>query len=61
MVRLWFTMGILTGLSICRAAYLEGLDLPDCAWLNTKKASREAWAHLPNHKLDTLCEDLTKH
>ena len=44
--------------SICHAAHLEGLDLPDCEWLNTRKASQEAWIHLPNHKLNTLCEDL---
>ena len=44
--------------SICHAAYLEGLALPNCDWLNTRKASQEAWVHLPNHKLDTLCADL---
>lgn len=44
--------------SICHAAYLERLDLPDCEWLNTRKASQEAWTHLPNHKLKTLCDDL---
>ena len=44
--------------SICHAAYLENLDFPDCEWLNTRKASQEAWTHLPNHKLDTLCRDL---
>ena len=44
--------------SIGHAAYLEGLDFPDCEWLNTRKASQEAWAHLPNHKLDTLCREL---
>ena len=44
--------------SICHAAYLEGFELPNCSWLNTRNASQGAWPHLPNLKLNTLCEEL---
>ena len=29
--------------SVCHAAFLEGFEFPDCDWLNTRKASQEAW------------------
>ena len=41
--------------SVCHAAFLEGFEFPDCDWLNTRKASQEAWPLLANHKLNTLC------